>query len=72
MRKIITVIIGTALLLSGGCLSRTYYYAPTEKTLTKGKDGLIRGAVNQEGYYPIWSEAPNKNFANPSFSIIGK
>jgi hypothetical protein len=72
MRKIVTVIIGIALLAAGGCLSRAYYYEPTDKTLSKGKDGLTRGAVKEEGEYPWWSDAPGKNFANPSFSIIGK
>jgi hypothetical protein len=72
MRKIVTVIIGIALLAAGGCLTRTTYYEATEKTMTKGKDGLIRGAVHEEGQFPWFSDAPGKNFANPSFSIIGK
>ncbi|MDD5698126.1 MAG: hypothetical protein PHH77_05870 [Victivallaceae bacterium] len=72
MRKIITVIIGIVLLLSGGCLTRRTYYEPTDKTLTKGEDGLIRGAIREEGQFPWFSDAPGKNFANPSFSIIGK
>ncbi|MDD5697870.1 MAG: hypothetical protein PHH77_04570 [Victivallaceae bacterium] len=72
MRIIVTVIIGIALLAGGGCLSRKYYFEPTEKTLTKGEDGLVRGAVQAEGSFPVFSDAPGKNFANPSFSVIGK
>jgi len=72
MKTFFIAIIGIFLLTAGGCLSRKYYFEPTDKTLTKGEDGLVRGAVQAEGSFPIFSDAPGKNFANPSFSIIGK
>lgn len=72
MKKIFAVMIGIVLLATGGCLHRISYYEPSEKTMIKGKDNLIRGPVKEEGAYPIWSESPGKNFANPSFSVIGK
>ena len=59
-------------IMSGGCLSRTSYFEPTDKFMSRGTDNLVRGAVKEEGYYPWWSDAPGKSFANPSFSFIGK
>ena len=72
MKKIAVIMIGMSLLATGGCLSQTHYYEASEKTMTKGDDGLIRGSVKSEGQFPFWSDSPGKNFANPSFSIIGK
>lgn len=59
-------------LLLTGCLSRRYYFEPTDTTLATGTDGYKRGAVREEGYYPFWSDAPGKSFLNPSFSVVGK
>ena len=72
VKAIITALFIIVGLMSGGCLSRTSYFEPNDKTMTKGADNLIRGAVKEEGQFPWFSDAPGKSFANPSFSFIGK
>jgi len=66
---ILAALLLAALTLCGGCLSRQKYYPPTDATLSRGSDGITRGAVQEEGYYPWWSEAGGKSFLNPTVSI---
>lgn len=71
-KAVIVALFVLAGIMSGGCLSRTSYFEPTDKFMSRGADNLIRGAVKEEGQFSWWSDAPGKSFANPSFSFIGK